>query len=195
MKTPIVYLFIVFFAISFSPVYGQDRLPVGACVVCGQKLRSISSARVFYHANRPIYVCSRACETKFWTDSFALLQKMDEMIIEYQKDSYPLETCVVSGNTLGDRGDIVDLVYGNQLIRFCSFRCRGEFLRNPHSYLDQLKNDDGGKGGDGDEPSVGDPGDTYLQRSRSRRHVGHDRAPRPPTHQKHKAPPAPPRHY
>lgn len=59
------------------------------------------------------------------------------------KAAYPLTTCVISGNPLGDMGDPVDYVYQQEgkpdrLVRFCCGMCVGKFKKDPAKYLKQI---------------------------------------------------------
>ena len=60
------------------------------------------------------------------------------------KASYPLTTCVVSGEDLaGGMGDAVEYVYHRQgrpdrLVRFCCPSCIKKFVKNPEKYLKAL---------------------------------------------------------
>lgn len=58
-------------------------------------------------------------------------------------DTYPLKTCVVSGEDLGSMGD--PLVIWHQVedqpdreVRLCCERCEGRFNSNPEKYLAKL---------------------------------------------------------
>jgi hypothetical protein len=52
---------------------------------------------------------------------------------------YPLTTCVVSGEKLGEMGEPVVFVYTNkgvnQEIKFCCPMCKGRFLKDPDTYM------------------------------------------------------------
>ncbi len=61
------------------------------------------------------------------------------------KATYPLTTCVVSGESLagGDMGPPVDYVYKqdgqpDRLVRFCCKMCIGKFKKDPAKYLKQI---------------------------------------------------------
>ncbi|MFT3783194.1 MAG: hypothetical protein QM790_14390 [Nibricoccus sp.] len=54
--------------------------------------------------------------------------------------SYPLDTCVVSGEKLGDMGKPVDYIYKEEgkpdrLVRFCCKMCISKFKKDPAKYL------------------------------------------------------------
>jgi hypothetical protein len=52
---------------------------------------------------------------------------------------YPLKTCVVSGEKLGEMGAPIEFVYTtkdvNQEIKFCCPMCKGRFLNDPDKYM------------------------------------------------------------
>ena len=52
---------------------------------------------------------------------------------------YPLTTCVVSGDTLGEMGKPVILNYQGTEVRFCCNGCVKAFKKNPAKYLAKLK--------------------------------------------------------
>jgi len=53
-------------------------------------------------------------------------------------DTYPLETCVVTGAKLGSMGDPVIYDYQGREIRFCCKGCVKQFEDNPKVYLKKL---------------------------------------------------------
>lgn len=57
---------------------------------------------------------------------------------EAQIPSYPLKTCLVSGDELGGMGETVNALYGDRLIRFCCKGCVKSFNKNPGKYLPKL---------------------------------------------------------
>lgn len=52
--------------------------------------------------------------------------------------TYPLKTCLVSGNTLGSMGDPVTKVYAGQEVKFCCKPCVKKFEANQSKYLAKL---------------------------------------------------------
>ena len=56
---------------------------------------------------------------------------------------YPLKTCVVSGEKLGEMGAPIEFVYtnngANQEIKFCCPMCKERFLKAPDSYMKKIK--------------------------------------------------------
>ena len=53
--------------------------------------------------------------------------------------SYPLKTCVVSGEALGSMGDAVTLVHEGTTVKFCCDHCIPKFKKEPAKYLAKLK--------------------------------------------------------
>lgn len=65
---------------------------------------------------------------------------------EAQIKSYPLQTCVVSGEKLGEMGKPYDLIYKekdggketDRLVRFCCKGCVKDFNKEPAKYMSKL---------------------------------------------------------
>lgn len=54
-------------------------------------------------------------------------------------DAYPLTTCVVSGEKLGEMGPPVVINYKGTEVRFCCDGCPKKFNADPTKYLAKLK--------------------------------------------------------
>lgn len=56
---------------------------------------------------------------------------------------YPLKTCVVSSDKLGEMGEPIEFVYtnngANQEIKFCCPMCKPKFLKDPDKYMKIVK--------------------------------------------------------
>jgi len=61
--------------------------------------------------------------------------------IAYAADSYPLTTCVVSGEKLGEMGPPVVINHKGTEVRFCCNSCVKKFNADPEKYLAKLKAD------------------------------------------------------
>lgn len=59
--------------------------------------------------------------------------------IVYASDAYPLTTCVVSGEKLGEMGTPVVFNYKGTEVRFCCNDCLKTFKKDPEKYLAKLK--------------------------------------------------------
>lgn len=52
---------------------------------------------------------------------------------------YPLKTCPVSDDKLGEMGDPYVFVYKGQEIKLCCSGCKKDFLKDPDKYLKKIK--------------------------------------------------------
>lgn len=52
--------------------------------------------------------------------------------------TYPLDTCIVSGEKLGEMGPPFVLNYKGTEVRLCCDRCQAKFEKNPEKYLARL---------------------------------------------------------
>lgn len=52
--------------------------------------------------------------------------------------SYPLKTCLVSGEELGSMGDPIVITHEGQQIKFCCDKCLPKFEEDPAKYLSKL---------------------------------------------------------
>ena len=68
----------------------------------------------------------------------ATAKKEDADVIAQQKTGYPLDTCVVLGNKLGEHGEAVDYIYKGRLVRFCCKGCIATFEKEPAKYLAKI---------------------------------------------------------
>lgn len=114
--------------------------PLDYCIVSGEKLNGEMGKPVNYdYHGRLIRFCCNGCVATFEKDPATYIAKLDSAIIAKEKPTYPLETCVVSGEKLGgDMGDPVDYVYNNHLVRFCCNDCLETFKKDPDQYLKKL---------------------------------------------------------
>ena len=54
------------------------------------------------------------------------------------KDQYPLATCVVSGEKLGEMGKPYVYTYEGREVHFCCKHCLKDFNKDPKKYLKKL---------------------------------------------------------
>ncbi len=55
-----------------------------------------------------------------------------------KKDAYPLEVCIVSGESLGSMGDPVSIQHEGMTVKFCCESCIEDFKEDPGKYLPKL---------------------------------------------------------
>lgn len=109
------------------------------CPVSGQKLGAMGEPVDKVIGNRLVRFCCDGCPAKYEADPAKYGTKLDEAIIAAQKDKYPLDTCLVSGEKLGgDMGKPIDIVVENRLVRLCCSGCRKDLMKDPDKYLAKL---------------------------------------------------------
>lgn len=114
----------------------SDPYPLDTCPVSGGKLGSMGEPIVKMYDGREVRLCCAGCIGKFEADTPGYFAKIDERIAADQARFYPLATCVVSGEPLGDSA--VDLVYGNRLVRLCCAMCANEFKADPAAFIAKI---------------------------------------------------------
>ncbi len=111
--------------------------PLNTCIISGDKLGGDAGAPVdIIYKNRLIRFCCDDCPKDFKKDPDKTIAKLNAAVIAKQAPSYPLSTCVISGDKLG--GKPVDVVVGNRLVRFCCAGCQDDFNKNPAKYLKMI---------------------------------------------------------
>lgn len=84
-------------------------------------------------------VADAGCEHGEAAPAAAKDEKKDADLSALQKKSYPIDTCVVTGEKLGgDMGEPVDYFYNGRLVRFCCKGCVPKFEKEPEKYLTKL---------------------------------------------------------
>jgi YHS domain-containing protein len=118
----------------------MSAYPIDYCLVSGEKLGEMGDPVIKMYEGREVRFCCGMCPATFEKDQAKYLKKLDEAIIAKEKPTYPLQTCVVSGEKLepGDMGDPVDYIYKNHLVRFCCNMCPAAFNKDPDKYLKKI---------------------------------------------------------
>lgn len=99
--------------------------------------KNLGAAAVDYvHGTRLVRLADAASIPLFLENPALHLAQIDRALIEAQRPSYPLTTCVVTGLMLGgERGPPVDWLHGTTLVRFCCEECPPTFEQDPAPYL------------------------------------------------------------
>jgi YHS domain-containing protein len=113
--------------------------PLNTCVVSGEKLGGMMGKPVEkVYDNRLVKFCCSGCVNEFEKNPAKYIKKIDQAVIDSQKDSYPLTSCLVDpSHKLGKNA--VNHVHNGKLVRFCSDSCAGEFGKNPVKYMEKLE--------------------------------------------------------
>ncbi len=125
-------------AVPAAETKDGEAYPIDVCIVSGMKLGSMGDPYVHDYEGRKVLFCCAGCIGKFEKDATEYLKKLDQAVIEKRRASYPLTTCVVSGEKLGGHGPIYDLVYQNRLVRLCCEGCVSDFEAEPDEFLKKI---------------------------------------------------------
>jgi len=118
----------------------QEQLPfypVTTCVVSGESLGESGedTAINYVYRNRLVRFCCSDCVEEFLKDPEPTLAKLDAAVIQQQRDGYPLQTCLVSGEELNAMGGPIEIVIGNRLVRLCCTGCEADLRATPLEFL------------------------------------------------------------
>jgi len=104
----------------------------------GEKLGPLEKQVVIEHDGRELRFNSEESVRTFRSDPAKYVAEVDAALVRQQLPFYPLETCPVSGEKLGEMGAPVDFVYRNRLVRFCCKGCKPKFLADPDKFIAKL---------------------------------------------------------
>lgn len=113
-----------------------DPYTLDTCPVSGEKLGSMGDPVVKVHEGREVRLCCKGCVSKLDKEPEALFRKIDEKIVEQQKASYPLDTCIVTGDKLDDTA--TTFVLGNRLFLLCCASCEKAIRKDPAAFIEKL---------------------------------------------------------
>jgi len=116
----------------------QNQLPYypfGSCVVSGKTFTRDNKPINYIHHNRLVLLADKESVGKFKKSPGQYLKKLDEAVIEQQKENYPIENCPISGMKLGSMGEPVDMVIANHLVRLCCDGCVKTVRKNAPMYI------------------------------------------------------------
>ncbi len=137
-KDPASYLAKVDAAVVMAQ---KPTYPLTTCPLTGAPLGT--DAIDVVHGTRLVRLAGETCRAKFAADPKAALAKVDAALIAAQLPGYPLDTCVVTGEALGDAP--IRYLHGTQLVQFCCKECVPKFQAAPDQYLKALKAAPAGK--------------------------------------------------
>ncbi|MEY2746991.1 MAG: hypothetical protein RL112_2033 [Planctomycetota bacterium] len=110
--------------------------PFDTCAVSGEKLGSMGKPMDLVVDGRLVRICCKGCTKAIDKDKDAIFKKLDEGVVAAQKASYPLDTCPISGNKLGDKAK--DVVVGMRLVRTCCGDCAAKVQKDSAASLQKV---------------------------------------------------------
>jgi hypothetical protein len=118
---------VLYYTCPMHPSVKSDK--PGNCPYCGMELEAVYATDAATNAPSSV-TNSPAADTR-------------------RPTPYPLTTCVVSGERLGEMGEPIEFVYtnngANQEIKFCCPDCPPVFLKDPNKYLKKIQDAEGQK--------------------------------------------------
>lgn len=111
-----------------SPLY-----PLMTSLVTGKDLPE--KPYEFVYGNRLVRLGSETEKADFLKDAAKHLAALDAAVIAAQKKTYPLKTCPVSDEGLGEMGEPVDMVLAGRLVRLCCEGCAKDLEKNPAKFI------------------------------------------------------------
>jgi len=121
-----------------KPKRTGDVYTLDTCPVTGEKLGAMGDPVVKVYDGREVRFCCPGCIAKFEASQEQYIARIDAAMVTQQEPFYPLTTCVVLGEKLGEMRDPVDVVYGNRLVRLCCKECLAKFGESPSEYMAKL---------------------------------------------------------
>ena len=112
--------------------------PLDTCIVSLEPLGSMGDPIDAIVDGRLYRLCCKGCKKKVTQPGAPYRAALEAAYIEAQVPTYPLDTCVVSGEPLGGMGDTIDVLYGTRLVRLCCKGCKKEFGASPARFLAKL---------------------------------------------------------
>jgi YHS domain-containing protein len=107
--------------------------PLDTCIVSGEKLGEMGKAYVFAQAGQEVRLCCKDCQKKFDADPAKYMKTIAEAKV------YPLDTCVVSGEKLGEMGKAYVFAHDGHVVKLCCQSCQKDFKKDPAKYLKKIK--------------------------------------------------------
>ena len=114
----------------------MEYYPLETDVVSGKPLGDKPVDKIY--KNRLVRFESEETYAKFQESPAEHLAKLNEAVIAKQKDSYPLDVCVVSGEELGSMGEPLHLVIANRMVDICCSGCAKGVNKDPLAAFKQI---------------------------------------------------------
>jgi len=119
----------------------MPHYPLDTCVLMGDPLvdeNGQSTAFDVVQDNRLYRMCCKRCVRKLKREPAAAAAKLDRAVADAQRPSYPIDTCVVSGEKLDSMGGPVEMVVANRLVRLCCKSCARKVKSDPAAYIAKI---------------------------------------------------------
>ena len=102
----------------------------------GGPLGSMGDPVVKDYDNREVRFCCAGCIEDFEANQAKYWGEIDAKIVEQQLMHYPIETCIVTGDKLGE--EAINHVHNNRLVRLANAEAAAAFKAEPAKHLEAL---------------------------------------------------------
>ncbi len=117
-------------------------------IVTGEALPADGQIIDVVHFNRLVRLGSQKSAQAFMKDPGTYIAKLNDAVIAAQKDHYPIDKCIVSGEKLTGTEDTQG-VFANRFVKFCCADCVDIFVQSPAKYLSMLEKGEAPAAGSG----------------------------------------------
>lgn len=137
-----VLLALLALTLAAAPVRAEEPARVGdpyalnVCAVSGEEIGSMGEGVVHVKDGREVRFCCAGCTKKYDTMTEQLAPAIDEKMIKDQDSHYPLTTCIVSGEPLGDSPKV--FIVGNREVKTCCGDCAKAVKAEPAKFIEKL---------------------------------------------------------
>lgn len=112
--------------------------PFKKCPVSGESYDKPEGQPVeLVHGTRYVKLCCSSCVKAFEYGPEVFMKEIDAAYIAEQLKGYPLKTCPITGEALGEKP--VDFLYGTTLVRLCCKGCKETFDEAPKVTLKKIQ--------------------------------------------------------
>ena len=120
---------------------GQDGPGSGSgSATTGPSYRVFSARYVVVASQVSEGMCNSLLEAMLvGTQVLARANAGNAALIAQQAADYPLSDCVISGQGVSSKGDPVDVLYGNTLVRLCCNGCVSGYEKDPAKYAAMVR--------------------------------------------------------
>lgn len=112
--------------------------PTSRCIVSEEPADEHGKPTDVIAAGRLVRLCCTECKKGLAADPARYIAALDKKVKASQSAKYPLDTCVVSGESLGSMGEPLEMVYAGRLVKFCCKACIKPFKKDPATHLAKI---------------------------------------------------------
>jgi hypothetical protein len=150
--------------------------PLDTCPISGKKLGSMGEPVKLVLDNHLVQLCCKGCTAKAKAKKDEIVRSIQTAAYAKQKDSYPLKTCLNTGEELDPKA-MIEVMHGSTLLRFGCKECIDELDKAPAKMVAKLQAArPKGAAGEAKRPATEPPHkhDGHGKQDPTSGHEGHD---------------------